>query len=128
MNRLDIQANIDNPQQLEKLYRENKVVFKTEFISLYPEITDNKLADYWNERLNYESAEIYWGSKKELTFVIIVSLLAGLIAKFPSLLNINPELFYQRNAGFIALTALTTYFISRRNLRAKKLYFRSLLP
>ena len=123
MNRLDIQANIDNPQQLEKLYRENKVVFKTEFISLYPEITDNKLADYWNERLNYESAEIYWGSKKELTFVIIVSLLAGVIAKFPSLLNINPELFYQRNAGFIALTALTTYFIWRRNLRAKKIVF-----
>jgi hypothetical protein len=31
---IDIQANIDNPQQLEKLYRENRGVFKTEFSSL----------------------------------------------------------------------------------------------
>jgi len=120
MNRTDILANIDNPKQLEKLYRENKAVFKTEFSSLYPEITNNKIADYWKERLNFESSEILWGSKKELTFVIIISLLAGVIAKFPALFNINPEYFYQRNAGFIAFSGLTTYFIWRRNLPSKR--------
>lgn len=123
MNRLDILSNIDNLKELEKLYRDNKTAFKTEFNLLYPELTDNKLADYWNERLNYESSEISWGSKNELIFVIIASLLAGVIAKLPVLLNINLESFYQRNIGFIIFPILTTYFIWRKSLSIKKIVF-----
>src|SRR5258706_1037904 len=118
---MDILTNIDNPRLLEKLYRDNKTAFKTEFNLLYPELTGNKLADYWNERLNYESSEISWGGKNELTFVIIASLIAGVIAKFPVLLNINPDLFYQRNAGFIIFSILTAYFIWRKGLSTKKI-------
>lgn len=121
MNRLDILTNIDKPRELEKLYRGNKTAFKTEFNLLYPELKDTALADYWNERLNYESSEISWGSNKELTFVIIASLLAGVIAKLPALLNINEELFYQRNAGFIVFPILTTYFIWKKSLSIKKI-------
>ncbi len=120
---MDILANIDNPGQLEKLYRDDKTAFQAEFNILYPELTDNKLADYWNERLNYESSEISWGSNKELTFVIIASLLAGVIAKLPVLLNINPEFFYQRNIGFIIFPLLTTYFIWKKGLSIKKIVF-----
>ncbi len=123
MNRLDILSNIDKPKELEKLYQDNKTAFKTEFNLLYPELTDNKLADYWNERLNYESSEISWGSKNELIFVIIASLLAGVIAKLPVLLNINLESFYQRNIGFIIFPILTTYFIWRKSLSTKKIVF-----
>ncbi len=123
MNRLEILTKIDNPMQLEKLYRDNKTAFKTEFNLLYPELTDNKLADYWNERLNYESSEISWGSGKELIFVIIASLVAGVIAKLPVLLNINPESFYQRNIGFIIFPILTTYFIWRKSLSTNKIVF-----
>jgi hypothetical protein len=119
MNRLDLLSNIDNPKQLEKLYRENKAGFKAEFNLLYPELTGNKLADYWNERLNYESSEISWGSQKEIIFVIIAALIAGLIAKLPGFLKLNPEVFYQRNIGFIVFPVLTAYFIWKRNLPAK---------
>lgn len=120
---MDILTNIDNPRQLEKLYRDNKTAFKTQFNLLYPELTDNKLADYWNERLNYESSEISWGSNNELTFVIIASLLAGVIAKFPVLFNIDTEFFYLRNSGFIIFPILTTYFIWRKSLSIKKIVF-----
>src|SRR4030095_11604966 len=123
MNRSEILAKIDNPKELEKLYQDNKTAFKAEFNLLYPELTDNKLADYWHERLNYESSEISWGSKNELIFVIIASLLAGVIAKLPELLNINPELFYRRNAGFIIFPILTTYFIWKNSLSTKKIVF-----
>lgn len=123
MTRPDILTNIDNPKQLERLYRENKAAFKTEFNLLYPELTENKLADYWNERLNYEGSEISWGSKNELTFVIITSLIAGIIAKFPYIFNISPEFFYQRNIGFIIFPILTTYFIWRKSLSFKKIVF-----
>ena len=120
---MDILTNIDNPRQLEKLYRDNKASFKTEFNLLYPELTDHKLAEYWNERLNYESPEISWGSNKELTFVIIAALTAGVIAKFPAIFNLNAEAFYQRNIGFIVFPVLTTYFTWRKNLSIRQMVF-----
>jgi hypothetical protein len=55
--------------------------------------------------------------------VIIASLLAGFIAKLPALLNSNPDLFYQRNVGFIVFPILTTYFFWRKNLSAKNLVY-----
>jgi fumarate reductase subunit C len=123
MDRLDILSNFDNPRELEKLYQDNKTVFKTEFNLIYPELTDNKVADYWNERLNYESSEISWGSKNELIFVLVASLLAGVIAKLPAILNIDAESFYQRNIGFIVFPILTTYFIWKNGLSTKKIVF-----
>ena len=35
--REDILTHIDNPKQLEKLYRDNKLAFKSAFNLLYPE-------------------------------------------------------------------------------------------
>ena len=121
MNRDQILMKIENPWELEKLYQVNKTAFKTEFNLLYPELTDNKLADFWNARLNYEHSEISWGSKKELIFVIIASLLSAVIAKLPVLLNIDPDSFYQRNAGFIVFPVLTAYFIWKNSLSTKKI-------
>jgi hypothetical protein len=121
MNQSEILTKIDNPRELEKLYQDNKTAFKKAFNLLYPELTDNKLAGYWNERLNYESSEISWGNKNELVFIIVASLVAGVIAKLPAILNINEELFYQRNVGFIIFPILTTYFFWRKNLSAKKI-------
>jgi hypothetical protein len=123
MDRMDILANIDNPRQLEKLYRDNKATFKSEFNALYPELTDLKVAAYWRERLDYEGSEISWGSNKELTFVIFAALIAGLIAKIPAFFSLDQELFYQRNAGFIFFPVLTAYFIWKKNLSVKKIAF-----
>lgn len=117
----EILDHIDNPRQLEKLYRNNKTAFKTEFNLLYPELAENQLAQYWNERLNYESSEISWGSNKELLFVIIIALIAGVTAKLPSLLNINSELFYSRNIGLIIFPMLATYFIWKNTPSLKKI-------
>lgn len=119
----DILNRIDDPQHLEKLYRDNKTVFKKEFNSLYPQIAHSELAKYWNARLNYESAEISWGSKNELIFVIVASLLAGVIAKVPALFNIDPEFFYMRNTGLIVFPILTAYFIWKKGLSTKKIIF-----
>jgi hypothetical protein len=123
MNKSDILAKIDNPRELEKLYQNNKAAFKTTFNLLSPELTDNKLAAYWNERLNYESSEISWGSRNELAFVIIASIIAGVIAKLPAILHIDPESFYQRNIGLIVFPFLTAYFIWKDNLPTKKIVF-----
>ena len=80
----EILSHLNDPGHLEKMYRTNKAPFKREFSSLYPELKGNPLADFWQERLAYESDEINWGSGRELLFVLIAALVAGTIAKLPA--------------------------------------------
>lgn len=118
-----ILAHIDQPAQLERLYRKDKSGFKKAFNELYPEIKDNTLVGYWNERLNFTSDEILWGTRNDLVFVIIASLIAGTIAKLPALFSINEDFFYQRNIGFIVFPALMVYFAWKNKLPTPKVAF-----
>lgn len=117
----EILAHLNEPSQLEKLYRTNKGPFKRAFNTLYPELKGNTLADFWNERLSYDTEEINWGSKKDLIFLILASLLAGFIAKLPHIFNINEEFFYPRNIGFIVFPMLSLYFIRKNQLTLDKI-------
>ena len=119
----EILRHLNDAKQLEKLYRTNKVPFKRAFGTIYPQIKGNPLADFWNERLTYETDEISWGTRRELFLVIVASLLAGVIAKLPALLNINEEFFYSRNIGFIVFPLLTTYFAWKNKLSPGKIAF-----
>lgn len=116
----EILAHLNSPVQLEKLYRTNKLRFKQEFNAIYPELKGNVLADFWNERLNYESDEINWGTRNELLFVTIASLIAGIIAKLPAILNLDEEFFYTRNVGFIIFPGLSAYFAWKNKLSIAK--------
>ncbi|HCY75806.1 MAG TPA: hypothetical protein DHV28_07775 [Ignavibacteriales bacterium] len=111
--------NLNNPAQLEKLYRDNKTTFKREFNSLYPEIQGNTAAQLWYERLNFESDEISWGSTTELLLVIIASFIAGVIAKLPQFIGINPDYFYPRNISFVVFPLLTAYFMWKQKTSIK---------
>jgi len=119
----EILSHINNPGQLEIMYRSNKATFKQAFGIIYPELRGNSIADCWNERLNYESNELNWGTGRELLFVIIASMVAGIIAKLPALLHLDEELFYSRNIGFIVFPILTAFFAWKNNLSAGKIYF-----
>jgi hypothetical protein len=112
---------LNDPRQLEKLYRTNRVLFKREFSILYPELKGNMLADFWKERLNYESDEINWGTGRELLFVIIAALVAGVIAKLPAFTAIDEEFFYPRNIGFIVFPVLSAYFAWKNKLPVTKI-------
>ncbi len=118
----EIISNLGNPAQLEKLYRADKSAFKRAFNALYPELKDNNLR-FWNERLNFAREEISWGTSKDLVFVIIASLLAGLVAKLPDLLSITEDFFYPRNIGFIIFPALMAYFAWKNKLSTGKIAF-----
>lgn len=119
----EILGQLDHPVQLEKLYRANKSLFKRSFGALYAEVKGNAIADCWNERLNYESEEINWGTANELMLVVIASLLAGFIAKLPAILRIDEAYFYTRNIGFIIFPLLTAYFGWKNKLSPGKIAF-----
>ena len=118
---------LDQPKELETLYRNNKVQFKQAFLDLYPLIKDKPLAEFWLHRLNYEGEEIQWGSKKELIFVLIAALVAGLIAKMPAYTGVGEEFFYTRNIGFIVFPTLIAYFAWKNNFSLGKWIILSLI-
>ncbi len=60
-------SNINEPKELEKLYRLNPADFRREFNLIYPEVINKQLAGFWNERLNYENrTEIHGSSRRRL--------------------------------------------------------------
>ncbi|HSP87001.1 MAG TPA: hypothetical protein VLN45_02620, partial [Ignavibacteriaceae bacterium] len=67
--------------------------------------------------------EISWGTSKELIFVVIASILAGLIAKLPVILGIDEQFFYSRNIGFIIVPFLSAYFARKNKISTGKILF-----
>lgn len=116
-----IQSLWANPNALEKFYRKNKSEFRKEFSALYPELKGQAQAEFWHERLSYDSDRISWGSRSEWKFVIIASLLAGILAKFPAIFSLNEEFFYPRNLGFIAFPFVAAYFAWKNKLSVQSL-------
>lgn len=119
--RNEILNHLDDPKQLEKLYQDNKTSFKAEFNLIFQEHNENKLLQYWDERLNYQGSEISWGSKKEFIFVLVLSLIAGCLASIPSFFKIDSEFFYTRNISLIIFSILATYFCWKNRLPKKKI-------
>jgi len=117
----EILNNLDHPDKIEALYRNNKTDFKNAFRQIYPEIQHHLTARVWNERLNFEQSEISWGSQKEVLFVIIAAVVAGLIAKLPELFSMNEDSFYFRNSGFVVFPILSAYFAWKGKLNSVKI-------
>ena len=114
-----ILLNIDNPRQLETLYRTNQPDFKTAFNALYPQLRDNPLAEGWYQRLNYGREDLFWGTPNERIIVVGISLLAALLAQLPKLLALDREAFYLRNVGFIVFPLLIAYFAWKNKIPRK---------
>lgn len=117
----EIQSGLEDPAKLEKLYRTNKTTFKREFSNLYPSLKGNKLADFWHQRLYYENNELQSGNRRDIVFILIICLIAGLIAKIPALFSLDEEFFYPRNVGFIIFPALSAYFARKNKLSRGKI-------
>jgi hypothetical protein len=121
----EIRANLNNPEKMEKLYRENKVAFKQEFSHVYPQLIGSPLVGFWQERLNFDADNISWGSRNDLLFVALASLIAGLLAKIPAIFNISEDYFFPRNIGFIVFPFLIAYFVRKNILPVGKIAFLS---
>ena len=117
----EIKNQIDNPRILEKLYRKNKIAFEKSFNEVFPQIIDNSNAQVWNERLNYQQDESFFGQKNDVIFIFLAALITGFVAKIPSFTSITGEFFYPRNLGFLFFTMLMVYFSWKEKIGIKKL-------
>ncbi len=116
----EIIQNINNPKHLELLYRQNKTAFANAFNAIYNDIKDQAPAQIWNERLNFKEGDFTWGNKNEIIFIVIASLISGLIAKMPSFLGIEFDTYLSKNIGFIVFPMLGFYFAWKQRLSKNK--------
>jgi hypothetical protein len=117
----EIKININNPKQLEKLYRDHKGAFTIAFNNIYQELTNEPTAQAWNERLNFKDEQITWGNKNEIIFIVVAAFVGGLIAKMPSFLGIEYDVYMSKNIGFVVFPMLTSYFIWKQQLSITKM-------
>ena len=116
----EIKTNINNPKQLEKMYREHKGIFITSFNAVFQELRDEPAAQAWNVRLNYKDESVFWGSKNEILFIVVAAFIGGLIAKIPSFLGLEYDVYMSKNIGFVVFPILTMYFIWKQQLAVTK--------
>lgn len=113
----EIKININNPKQLEKLYRENKGAFTIAFNNSYQTLRNEPAAQAWNERLNYQVAPFFWGNRNEIIFIVVAAFVGGCIAKMPSMIGMEYDVYMSKNIGFVVFPILTIYFMWKQHLK-----------
>ena len=128
-----IKEFINDPEKLEKLYREDKKSFESGFRNIYFEIEKTEMAKFWKIRLDFDktpsNTKQNYGT--EILILISVCLLTGFLIKIPDIFKINliDFPFYEKNAGIIVFLGLTFYafsvnrYISRKNIAITMLIF-----
>ena len=116
----EIKININNPKQLEKLYRDNSSAFVLAFNTVYEEMKDTPSAQVWNERLNFTQENVTRINKNEIIFIVLAAFVGGLIAKVPGFLGIEYDIYLSKNIGFIVFPILSMYFIWKQKLAMTK--------
>ena len=108
--KLQIIENIDYPENLERLYRENKLDFRKAFTEISSDY-DSELVRFWKLRLATETEiESKGFVNMDLLTVIILSLFTGLLAKFPEIFSqINEQSFLKRDLAIIVFNGIILY-------------------
>ncbi len=112
----EILQNLNNPEQLEKLYRSNSALFKKEFNALWPEYPEETSLQCWNQRLNYAAEPLTLGTKNELVLITLLGICAALISQIPNLFGVDQDTFFQRNISFVVFPFLSAYFIWKQQV------------
>jgi hypothetical protein len=128
-----IKEFINDPENLERLYHEDKKSFESGFEKIYPEIANTEMAKFWKSRLDFDKSndkiKIYFGT--DIFIMIAVCMFAGFLIKIPDLFNIKVKsfFFYEKDAAIIVFLALSIYAFainrdfSKRNLLITLLVF-----
>ena len=103
--------HIDQPEQLEQLYRKDKQQFTKAFNELSAEQRAGGNLQFWDLRLNYKESLLSLGRANEFKWVLLISVLAGLFANISNLPGVNQELFFAKNSSLLIFPFISAYFI-----------------
>lgn len=103
--------NLENAVALENLYRKNKSAFKKAFDTVLPNIQNSAAAGFWQERLYYKERLSIWENKPQLIFWIVATLTTGILLKLPHWMAWQPDVYFQKNIGFIVFPAISGWYL-----------------
>jgi len=119
-----IKENIDNPDELEKLYRDDKKSFETAFGKVCQEVENTSLLKFWKIRLEADKTPLFLmkGSLSDILILIAVCLMTSLLIKIPAIFNIRQTdiIFYSKNAGIIVFFGLSLYTVWSNRISDRK--------
>jgi hypothetical protein len=119
-----IKEIINDPDKLEKFYRDDKKAFESDFETIYPEISNTDLAGFWKSRLDYDksndTSRLIFGP--DLFIMIAICLIAGFLIKFPDLFGIDVSKFhfYEKESAIIVFLGLSFFSIFNNKSISKK--------
>jgi hypothetical protein len=116
-----IKEIINDPEKLEKFYRENRRSFESDFENNYPEIQNSEAAKFWKSRLEYDktSNQVKRIFGPDFFIMAVICLLAGFLMKIPEAFNFDAmrSHYYEKETGLIIFLALSVYaMISEKRL------------
>ncbi len=123
-----IKENLDNPRELERLYRLDKKAFDVAFLHILPEMESQPLAEFWKVRLAEErDKDLFAGIKRyDILALLLSAAMAAFLIKLPVWFGFDPDAthFLQRNAIWIAFFGLSLYTIlSLKQFNTRKLIY-----
>ena len=111
-----ISQNLDDPEALEALYRENKNGFANEFHEA-TEGQDSELIRFWRLRLRNDFPLSRMNFlKADLWLLAGISLVIALLVKAHLLFAVNEEDYWLRNLPLIIFSGLTAWFVVKKKL------------
>jgi len=114
-------ALVDEPTSLEALYQKNKNAFRKAVDEMTEEETAHPTLRVLKARLQFGKKPAEPANRKEMLWVALLALLAGLIAKMPYFIGIEDDVYFQRNLGFILFPSLIFFFAWKTKLAQKYL-------
>jgi len=118
--------HLEEPRELERLYRSDKKGFEKAFFALLPQLENTSFAGFWKARLEGDRpGELFAGIRTYDILALLGScILAAFLINLPQWFgfNMNATHFYERNAFWIGFMGLSFYtLLSRRQFDPKKL-------
>jgi hypothetical protein len=113
--------SINNPENLEKLYRDNKLDFSKSFADISDDYNSD-LVKFWKLRLASEKEPVFKGFLKlDLLVVIILSVVTGILVKLPEIFSQIPnEFFYSRDLAIIIFNGIILYIFWQNRIFDKR--------
>ena len=96
----EIKNNIDQPEQLEQLYRSDKKQFAQVFQRLTKDIGNKDLIGFWSARLalDHPKESLEKNKQNKIYLLLIACLFTGFLIKLPQLFSIplDDYFFFQK--------------------------------
>ena len=119
-----VKENINQPEILEKLFRQNRELFESEFNEAYSDIENSETAKFWKVRLEYDKPTKKENPilKSDFIALIVACIITGFLIEIPEIFSIDLDnfFFYEKNAGIIVFLGLTIYSIMNTRILLRK--------